>query len=120
MGDVVFHAAREVIRNSARHGRGDDTGRELRLRIGLAWRGGIEITISDDGVGLSSRAETGGGAGRGLALHSTMLAVIGGSLVTENRPGGGAISTILLPQESWDTLPSASSADPHTQPAAGA
>jgi len=100
VGDVVFHAAREVIRNSARHGRGDDAGRELHLRIGLAWRDGIEITVSDDGVGLSSRTETGVGAGRGLALHSTMLAVIGGSLVTENRLGVGAAATIFLPRES--------------------
>jgi signal transduction histidine kinase len=29
-----------------------------------------------------------------------MLAMIGGSLVTENRPGGGATATIFLPRES--------------------
>jgi len=94
--DVIFYAAKEVIRNSARHGRGGEAGRPLRLRISAAWNGGLELRISDDGVGPVSAGPSSGG--HGLALHSTMMAVLGGSLVSEPREGGGTAVTIGLPQ----------------------
>jgi len=35
--------------------------------------------------------------GQGLALHSTMMAVIGGELTVENRAGGGTVLRLVLP-----------------------
>lgn len=99
--DVVFYAAKEVIRNSARHGRGRDPARPLQLRIDATWHNGLEVRIADDGVGMASTAQSWATSGHGLALHGTMLAVIGGSLVTEHRSGAGTSVTLFLPQERW-------------------
>lgn len=78
--EVLFHAAREAVRNAALHGRGSDAARPLHLQVAVTWRGGLEIAIVDDGVGLGTGAEVQPGIGQGLDLHSTMMAVIGGSL----------------------------------------
>ena len=101
-GDVIFYAAKEVVRNAARHGRGSDPARPLRLSVTVAWKDGLEICVADDGVGMPTAAEATSATGQGLALHGTMLAVIGGSLVTESRPRGGTVVTIFLPRERWE------------------
>jgi signal transduction histidine kinase len=83
--EVLFYAAREAIRNAARHGRGEDNARSLHLRLDARRQGEtLVLLIEDDGVGMSLSEE--GGQGRGLALHSTMMAVIGGALSTESLP----------------------------------
>lgn len=97
--DVVLNAAREVVRNAAIHGRGADSGRSLTLAVSVACddppSNELAITIGDDGVGLDtpSRSLAEGalpqGSGGGLALHSTMLALVGGSLVLGPRVEGG-------------------------------
>jgi signal transduction histidine kinase len=92
--EVLFYAAREAMRNAARYGRGGDAARPLHLQVGVAWRrpaegaddGGLEILIQDDGVGTGVEDGAGRGGGQGLALHSTMMAVIGGTLAVESAP----------------------------------
>lgn len=89
--EVLFYAAREVLRNSARHGRG--AGR-LGIKISASWGGRLEVVLEDNGekeTGRKGEGEKGsaGGAGSGLALHGTMLAVVGGELVVEEGEGGG-------------------------------
>ena len=83
--EVLFHAAREAIRNAARHGRGADAARPLHLRVALIRADGLRLSIEDDGSGIvgqgSSRA-----AGHGLALHTTLLAIVGGALKLRIRP----------------------------------
>lgn len=79
--EVVFYAAREVVRNAARHGRGGKEKRPLSLTITMQHTGQLTITLTDDGVGLGN-SET-SGSGQGLALHSTMMAVVGGEIVVE-------------------------------------
>jgi signal transduction histidine kinase len=101
-GDVVYYAAKEVIRNSARHGRGDERDRPLRLEVGAAWSEGLDLHISDNGVGVAAATDEQIGAGQGLALHSAMLAVIGGSLLKESKPDAGAAVTLFLPEELWE------------------
>jgi signal transduction histidine kinase len=97
--EVIFYAAREGVRNAARYGRGSEPGKSLRLCIHLALRKEqnepqLELCIEDDGVGLDSARASGttparglGGSGRGLALHGTMMAIIGGTLSIESSPG---------------------------------
>jgi signal transduction histidine kinase len=94
--EVLFYAAREAVRNAARHGRGED-GDPLHLQIDATWDDGFEIVIADDGVGLGTEAHTDEGAGRGLALHSTMMAVVGGTLAVESAPGKYTRVTLRLP-----------------------
>ncbi len=91
--DVIYHAAREVIRNAARHAHPVQDQTLLCLQIGVAWKDGLEILLEDNGAGIASRlamtsAEgNDGGNGQGLALHSTLLAVIGGTLAVESKSG---------------------------------
>lgn len=83
--EVLFYAAREVLRNAARHGRGEANG-SLRLRLqGQESARTVALVVEDDGVGL----DPAGADGRGLALHSTMLAVVGGTLAVESSAGRG-------------------------------
>jgi signal transduction histidine kinase len=83
--EVLFYAAREAVRNAARHGRGEDGG-PLKLRVcAAAADGAVMLVVEDDGVGL----DPAGAYGRGLALHSTTLAVVGGALAVESGAGRG-------------------------------
>lgn len=91
--EVLFAAAREAIRNAAKHGRGGDKTKLLHLCLAARWHNGLTVEIQDDGVGVTN-ARTGG---QGLNLHSTMMAVIGGSLVIENS-GQGTRVKLELPQ----------------------
>ena len=85
--EVTYYAAREVIRNAARHGRQGKEERPLTLAISLQGDEGFALVIEDDGVGLTPDLEPAEKRGQGLALHSTMMAVVGGSLTVESEPG---------------------------------
>jgi signal transduction histidine kinase len=93
--EVLFYAAREAVRNAARHGRGEE-GDPLRLRVSATWDDGFEIVIEDDGVGLGAKSHTDESTGRGLALHSTMMAVVGGTLAVESALGAYTRVTLRL------------------------
>lgn len=92
--EVLYYAAREAIRNAARYAR--DPARPLNLSVFIGAAPTLRITIEDDGTGISPDKPTRPGGGHGLALHSTMLAVIGGSLEMESRIGGGTVVRIRL------------------------
>jgi signal transduction histidine kinase len=96
-GEVLFYAAREAMRNAAKHGRGDRPGRSLGLAVRLACAGGRTIIdIEDNGAGVANGGLA-AGAGQGLALHSTLLAVIGGELSLESGPGEFTRVSLSLP-----------------------
>jgi signal transduction histidine kinase len=100
-GEVIFYAAKEIIRNAARHGRGEEVGPPLRLQISLNWTKGLELRLADNGVGIRESRAAGG---QGLALHGTMLAVIGGALALVSRPeDGGTVAVISLPASLWES-----------------
>jgi signal transduction histidine kinase len=94
--EVWFYAAREAVRNAAKYGRGADGSRPLHLAVTLSGYGSLELAIEDDGVGVQSITPAQDASGQGLALHSTMLAVIGGELTVENRVGGGTVVRLRL------------------------
>ena len=96
--EVLFYATREAIRNAARHGRESDIIQPLHLTISINWNNGFEIQIEDDGVGVSTERKVSGGGGQGLALHSTMMAVVGGELAVESEPGEFTRVSLTLPQ----------------------
>lgn len=95
--EVLFYAAREAIRNAARHGRGDDGARPLRLSVTMESHDGLRLAIEDDGVGATTPSTHAGGSGQGLALHSTMLAIIGGTLEVESAAGRYTRVALRLP-----------------------
>jgi signal transduction histidine kinase len=105
--EVVYYAVREAMRNAAIYGRGDQPKRPLHLCVEVTQRDSLSIRIEDDGVGLertskasdASRDSTLQGSGHGLALHSTMMAVIGGSLTVESTPNQFTRVTVSIPRD---------------------
>ncbi|HSF81607.1 MAG TPA: ATP-binding protein [Anaerolineales bacterium] len=98
-GEVLYYAVREALRNAARHGRGADRGRPLNLKVEISGQEGVEIVIEDTGVGIGEAGQSVSGAGQGLALHSAMLAVLGGTLSVEGTQAGSTKVVIRLPLE---------------------
>ena len=106
VGEVVLGAARETMRNAAAHGRGGMADRPLCLQINLcAERGEVDelaLTIADNGVGFGAGstmpAATSSGNGNGLALHSTLLAMVGGYLTVKSPAEGGTLVRIAVPK----------------------
>ncbi len=94
--EVLFYAARETIRNAARYGRPDSIA-PLHLTITAAWRAGLSLSIEDDGAGVGTTTSP-GGSGQGLALHSTLLAVVGGTLTVESEAGMGTRVVLVVPE----------------------
>jgi len=97
--EVFFYAAREALRNAARHA--SETRREAPLCLGIqaTWQDGLELSIEDNGGGLKKTPGGGsdGGSGQGLTLHSTLMAVAGGSLAVESTPGVSTKVVLRLP-----------------------
>ncbi|MDR3565719.1 MAG: hypothetical protein P4N59_30365, partial [Negativicutes bacterium] len=102
VSEVVYFAGREPLRNAARHGRGGDSDRPLKLTVGLEQKNGLRLLVEDDGVGMSQPVSQGrrmGGTGSGLRFHSAMLAAVGASMEVGSRPGCGTRAVILFPEE---------------------
>jgi len=95
--EVFFGAAREAVRNAARHARGPDPDRPLRLRLSFTAADGITAVILDNGVGRQAAPPSPAGAGQGIALHGAMLAVLGGAWTSEDMPDGFRV-TLALPE----------------------
>jgi signal transduction histidine kinase len=110
--EVLFYAAREAMRNAARHGRAEAAS-PLHLKIAVAWRNGLEIIVEDNGVGVGAAGLVNNGSlrpsaapeaqpegsGQGLVLHSTMMAVVGGTLAVESAPALYTRVILTLPPE---------------------
>ena len=102
--EVVYYAAREAIRNANRHATRDRSNDSLFLDICLAWKKGLEIRIRNNGITPERQAEAAGGSGQGLSLHSTMMAVIGGTLTLESTPDLSTQVVIYLPEQNFQDL----------------
>ena len=94
--EVLFYAAREAIRNAARYGRGATAERPLHLHIALWEAEGLTMQIEDDGVGLQGAYKPPASSQQGLSLHSAMLAVVGGTLSLQSRPGAFTRVTLRM------------------------
>jgi len=57
----------------------------------------LEILIEDDGAGFGPLDAATDSGGQGLALHSTMMAVVGGTLAVDSLPGAGTRVRLALP-----------------------
>ncbi|MGH2496433.1 MAG: sensor histidine kinase [Ktedonobacteraceae bacterium] len=100
IAELVFAAVQEALRNAARHARGSDEHRHLRLLFKALWNKAdhsLEVIVTDDGVGITSATSATSGTGGGLLTHSALLAIAGGSLTIKSSPGEGVTVRILLP-----------------------
>ncbi len=99
IAELIFAAVQEALRNAARHARGSDVHRHLRLTLRAACNPHLEILVVDDGVGIVSASSSTTGTGGGLLTHSALLAIAGGSLTVKSAPDEGVTVRILLPAE---------------------
>lgn len=98
VAETLFHAAREAIRNAARYGKGSDPQRALDLCIRMAWSEGLQIAIEDNGTGVQGKPQADAlRSGQGLALHSAMLALVGGTLSVQSNDGQGTRVLLSAP-----------------------
>ncbi len=100
IAELVFAAVQEALRNAARHARGSDEHRRLRLLFRASWNEAdrsLEVIVADDGVGISAASSATSGTGGGLLTHSALLAIAGGNLTIKSAPGEGVTVRILLP-----------------------
>lgn len=100
IAELIFAAVQEALRNTARHARGADVHRALRLTFSASWHPAdphLVIMVADNGVGLASADDSTTGTGGGLLTHSALLAIAGGSLVVKSTPGEGVTVLITLP-----------------------
>jgi signal transduction histidine kinase len=96
VSEVVYFAARESIRNAARHAAADDKLPGLKITASQQAKD-LQIVLEDSG-GRSIRPQRKEpGSGQGLALHSTMMAVIGGELSFEQVPEQTARVVLRVP-----------------------
>jgi two-component sensor histidine kinase len=102
VAELIFAAVQEALRNAARHARGADLHRELRLTFSATWNPidrSLELIVADNGVGLDSADDSTTGTGGGLLTHSALLAIAGGSLNITSTPDAGVTVRIGLPAE---------------------
>jgi signal transduction histidine kinase len=99
--EVVYFAAREGLRNAARHSRRADGSLPL-VRMSFEWRQGLWLTICDNGAGQAVQPGLPAvpGAQQGLAVHSAALAVLGGGLELTSKPGETCLA-IWLPEQAF-------------------
>jgi signal transduction histidine kinase len=100
IAELIFAAVQEVLRNAARHARGSDVHRRLRLTLKASCNSHLEVVVADDGVGIGATSSATTGTGGGLLTHRALLAIAGGSLTVKSAPGEGVIVRIQLPAES--------------------
>jgi Signal transduction histidine kinase len=99
IAELIFAAVQEALRNAARHARGTDVHRRLRLRITAACSPDLEVVVEDDGIGITGQTSATTGTGGGLLTHSALLAIAGGSVTVKSSPGEGVSVRIFLPIE---------------------
>ncbi len=91
---VLLNLLYNAVDASPRDGRVDVAARHAR--------GGVEISVSDEGPGLPPAGRAGERIARrpgglGLSITRRLVADAGGSLVARNAPGGGALVRVWSP-----------------------
>jgi signal transduction histidine kinase len=98
--EVVYYAAREAIRNAARHGRVGE--RPLSLRVAVTKSEDHWLLIIEDNGGGFEPIALPESSGSGLSLHTTMMMVVGGALTIESVQNEFSRVVLQIPGE---TLP---------------
>jgi two-component system CheB/CheR fusion protein len=79
----LFRIAQEAVSNAIRHGKATEILLQLKER-----RGKIVVTISDNGAGFPKSIPL--RKGMGLRIMQSRAGMVGGTLVLDNNPSGGA------------------------------
>jgi len=85
--ETLYYAAREALRNVAKHARPIE-GAPLQVTISLTEAPGLTLIIEDNGQGLTAPTSQPLSSGQGLALHSALLALVGSTLEVASAVSG--------------------------------
>lgn len=90
--ETLYWAARELVRNAARHAQ-PAGGAPRRLRVSATCEGGqLVVAVQDNGDAAGIAAAP----GHGLALHTTLMAIAGGALTVQTLPAGGTRGEVSI------------------------
>lgn len=89
----VFHIVQEALTNVAKHA----AASHVRLHIGPARAGEIEVVVEDDGTGLTPAAPAAAATHYGLDIMTERARHIGGTLDVGRREGGGTRVRLAFP-----------------------
>jgi signal transduction histidine kinase len=95
---ILYRIALEALRNVTRHAQASLVRVELEQRDGR-----VEVTISDDGVGMSEEATEPGHMGLSMMAERADLA--GGGFRIHSNPAGGTTVAFWVPTEVEPDLP---------------
>ena len=88
----LFLAVNEALNNVLKHAQAT----QVHLRVALT-TGELEITLEDDGVGLSATGGAKHAGGNGLKNLRTRMESLGGGCTLSPRAGGGTRLTLRMP-----------------------
>ncbi|WP_367615938.1 ATP-binding protein [Plastoroseomonas hellenica] len=110
--EQIAQVMRNLVENAVRHGR---EGGEAVLTVAPAARGGVTISVQDDGPGIpkehiprlterfyrvdKGRSRNAGGTGLGLAIVKHIVIRHRGQLSIESQEGSGAKFSVWLPAD---------------------
>jgi len=89
---ALYRSLQEALANAARHA----SCRHVRVRLGSTGET-ASLTVTDDGPGFPEDTATRLRSRGGLAGIRERIAALGGDLVLDNDPGGGARVAVRLP-----------------------
>jgi PAS domain S-box-containing protein len=89
---IAYRIAKEAMHNTRKHA----SARQVIVTV-AGRDGGLEVTVTDDGVGLGPDPVRGSPGHRGLLNMQDRAAVAGGWCSCRNRDGGGTLTTVWLP-----------------------
>jgi two-component system, NtrC family, sensor histidine kinase HydH len=106
-GEKLRQAFMNIILNAIQASRSAAAGGRVVVSTLTNGEGGIEISFSDNGPGISSEAITeifepffttkGSGTGLGLSITKKIIEGHGGTVEVVSRPGAGAVFRVTLP-----------------------
>ena len=96
--EVLYYAAREAFRNAATHAVPPLGEAGIRLTVEIQVQDEVQVIIQDNGIGLAPDKDDTAGTRQGLAIHSTLMALIGGELAMESKTGSYARVRLVCPR----------------------
>jgi signal transduction histidine kinase len=70
---------------------------KVTLTISITTTADIKIVVQDNGCGVRKDKDPSTGSGQGLAIHSTLMELIGGRLSVESEPGSFTRVSLTCP-----------------------
>jgi len=102
----------ELVSNALKHAFPDGRAGEVRIELKQAGPGELQLTVSDDGIGLPANFETARTKSLGLQLVSDLARQLGGRLRVDPRPK--ALFEVTFPFEVTPGIPRGDVSDPPT------